>query len=759
MEYGYFDDVKKEYVITNMFPRRPWMNYIWNEKYIIDIDQFGFGFGRPEDAKGYKRNMFGESDNRHIFIRDKKTGEYYSANRNYKNLPFKEWYTRVGQGYSIIVSEYNGIRMEYKIFVPVRGMLECWEVKLTNTGSEDRDLSVYAYANLNSKITGHTAYAQIDYEEKLEGLFIGEEGFLEPTDYIWEYFVSEDKPVAYETMRRGFRGTYGSITEPEALEHNEGKLTNLGSYFELDHDAVLQLDAVIKAGEEKTFRYIVGSAKNMDEAIYEKNEYLSEAGFKKAFDEVIATTSAFDNKINIKTPDVEIDRRVNIWLKRQIDLGKTRARVDQKGFRDVMQDVQSFIPLDPKTAKAKILNAMQYVRPNGNALRHWDPISEEVYHDNSSWMITTVAQYIKETDDYSILDEVRPYFDCDEEGTVLDHLMRAISFLQYTTGEWGLTLWGTGDWNDSLNNCGTKGIGESVWLTEATIKVSYELAELLERLGKNEDAKKIIARAEEMKGNILKYAWDKDHFIYGINDYREKVGAYECEEGKIYLNPQTWAILADIVDEDKQNELLDFVEKELSCKFGYVQNKPSYSKGDDHIGRVTYMKPGCYENGSVYNHGCAFKIVADCKLGRGDSALKDIKMMLPDNPDNDYKYSGVEPYAISNMYLGPENKYRAGEAVLHWMTGTSPWLFRSVVEYMLGVQADYDGLAMRPVMPSAWNTASVHRVFRNAEYDITINNNKPNGKITVNVDGNDIEGNIIKPFDDGKTHTVIVNID
>ena len=204
---------------------------------------------------------------------------------------------------------------------------------------------------------------------------------------------------------------------------------------------------------------------------------------------------------------------------------------------------------------------------------------------------------------------------------------------------------------------------------------------------------------------------------------------------------------------------MDFVEKELSCEYGYVQNKPSYSKGDDHIGRVTYMKPGCYENGSVYNHGCAFKIVADCKLGRGDSALKDIKMMLPDNPENDYKYSGVEPYAITNMYLGPENKYRAGEAVLHWMTGTSPWLFRSVVEYMLGVQADYDGLALRPVMPAEWKMASVHRVFRNAEYDITINNNRTNGEVKLIVDGNEIEGNIIKPFDDGKTHTVVVNID
>ena len=210
--------------------------------------------------------------------------------------------------------------------------------------------------------------------------------------------------------------------------------------------------------------------------------------------------------------------------------------------------------------------------------------------------------------------------------------------------------------------------------------------------------------------------------------------------------------------QEEAQKLLEFVEDNLQCEYGYIQQLPSYSKGDPHVGRMTYFQKGCYENGSVYNHGCAFKLVADCHLGNGNAALKTLMKMMPDNPDNHYDHSGVEPYAFTNMFLGPENEYRAGETVQHWVTGTCGWLFKGVVEYMLGIQADFDGLAIRPVLPDEWTDVKVHRVYRNATYEIEIKNRKKNGTVNISVDGNRIDGDVLPDFNDGKVHNVNVEI-
>lgn len=757
MNYGYFDDPKKEYVITDMFPPRPWTNYLWNEQYIINIDQFGFGSAVLCDDECRKRDIMVEDDNRHVYILDRKTGEFYSANRNYKNLPFSCRETHVGQGYTRIVSEYDGVKTEITIFVPIQGMMECWEIKLTNTGKEKRELSVYPYAHIHSLITGHQAYVRGEWKDDLNGVYVTENGYLEPTNYVQEYLAAEEKPVAFETTNRFFTGVYGNTIEPDALKKG-GKLSCQNTCFEPENGVALQFDLDLNPGEEKIYRVALGTCKTLEQAKSETVRVLNAKGFAENLAELKKRADVYDDKISIHTGDVEIDRRVNIWLKRQIELGKTWARVYTRGSRDIMQDITSFVGLAPEVSREKLIDAMKYVRANGNIIRAWMPLNNTKSHDCSSWMITAVCQYIKETSDYSILDEDCPYYESDERGTVLDHLLRAAHFLLDGVGQHGLTLWGECDWNDSLNACGIRGKGESAWLAEASVKCGRELVELLHRLGNHEKAEEINAKADKMKENILKYAWEKDHFIYGYNDFNEKIGSYECKEGRTYLNPQTWAVLSDMLDEKGCNELMDYVERELSCKFGYVQQKPSYSVGTDHIGRVSYMQKGCYENGSVYNHGCTFKIAADCRLHRGNEALHSVHMMLPTNPDNDCSVSGVEPYAITNMYLGPENEFRVGAAVMGWVTGTSGWLFRGIVEFMLGIQAEYDGLAIRPALPEVWKQVTVHRTYRNAVYDITLIQNAYNGKISLTVDGKAIDGDIVPAFEDGKTHTVVATI-
>ena len=757
MSIGYFVDERKEYVITNPFTKRPLMNYLWNEEIIIDINQFGFGPNSVFDENRFRRELYVDGDNRLVYIMDNDDHTYYAANRNYEKLPFSRWECHVGQGYSTIISSYKGLDVNYTIFAPIKGRAECWEIKLKNNGAVKRDLSVYPMAHLAVCHSGHWAYISTDFDEELGGIYCPEKGFQFETDYTECYMVSDYPVEEFEIAKERFVGYYNSFAKPLALE-NGGNLSSSGSCFDPDQTFTLRHHVVLNPGEEKIIRILVGIAKDKEMAIAEKERLLSAEAFAANRLELQNCANQYDNRLNICTGDETIDRFVNIWLKRQIDFGKTWARGYFVGSRDTMQDVTGFVQLDVDVSKEKILFAMDYVRPNGNIMRAFIPVVRHLAHDCSSWMISAVCQYIKESGDYAILDIDRPYFECNEHGTVLDHLLRAANFLLETVGEHGLTLWGECDWNDSLNNCGTQMKGESVWLSQASCKCTLELIELLEKIGQEDIAADIRKKRETMLENIRRYGWERDHFIYGINDHGEKVGSYEAVDGNSYLNPQTWAVLAEVLPKEEMVTLMDYVEDNMQCDFGYVQIASPHRIGNDHLGRASYFTPGCYENGSVYNHGCAFKIVADCLLGRGDEALKTINYMLPTNPLNPSEASGMEPYAISNMYLGPEAPSRVGESPMHWITGTCGWLLRGVVEYMLGVQADYDGLRINPAMPRAWETASVHRVYRDCIYDITYTNKEYNGALTITVDGETIQGNILPIFTDGKAHQVHVQI-
>lgn len=378
-------------------------------------------------------------------------------------------------------------------------------------------------------------------------------------------------------------------------------------------------------------------------------------------------------------------------------------------------------------------------------------INRVSYRDGATWLLSTVTAYIKETGDKSILDEKTGYFESNITETLFEHCIRAIEFLYREVGEHGLCLWGGGDWNDSFDGAGLQMIGESVWLSIATIKATNDFAELLNWLGKSDLSKTYISKRDKMNENIHKFGWDKDHFIYGINDWHERVGSYDTPTGQLFLNPQTWAVLAHIADDEQA--LMDLVERELSCGFGYVQQKPCYTTPDPHVGRISYFGKGFYENGSVYNHGVAFKIVADCVANRGNQAYKTLKMLLPSNPEN--KASGVEPYALCNMYFGPENETRRGEAPMHWITGTSSWVFRGIVEYIIGVRADFDSLIVDPKLPDNWDCVEITRMFRNSTYNIIIKrcNNK-----SITIDGEVAPNDIIPIFNDNEAHSVEIII-
>ena len=489
----------------------------------------------------------------------------------------------------------------------------------------------------------------------------------------------------------------------------------------------------------------------MEEAAEDARTYLQEGTFEGVVQARKATFAEVESIYQLESGDAYIDRLTNVWLKNQVQLGKTWARVYGKGVRDMLQDITAFVSMDGDLAKTKIKQCLSYQFGDGNTVRMFAPFLRHPYVDGAAWIPETVVTYMKETGDIEFLDEVVPFFECDESGTVLEHIRRGIDFLTGQLGSHGLCLWGGGDWNDSIDNAGMQGIGESVWLSIATVKACKHYQEILKYIGRTAEAKIVKEKADRMTDNIIKYGFEGGHFIYGITDWGEKVGSDDCKEGKIYLNPQSWAVLAGIFDEADSNKLMDVVENRLHCDYGYVQCAPSYTKLDNHIGRSTGFLPGCVENGSVYNHGVTFKIAADCKLGRAEQAYRSVKEILPNNPV--LEGCGVEPYAVTNMYLGPENPYDAKFAPCSWITGTAGWLYRCITEFIFGISAEYEGLKVAPCLPQELDNVTIRRKFRGAVYNIHIQRGE-NARIAC--DGVELSSNIVPIFEKGTTHEVEV---
>jgi len=748
---GYFNDLKKEYVITEMRPRRPLLNYLWNETFLAELSHFGFGesFYRVSPLKRRRLILTGDAG-RMVYIKDRQTGEFYDANRNYKNYDFKKHECHVGIGYHNVISEYKGVEVDFGITIPQEYSAELWQIKVRNTADCAKKISVITSGRVAANVTGHWAYGHANFDQNLGGLYFSHDAYDVEDLYEGIFFKADTKHSSYDVGTVNFKGLYNEWAEPQGLKSEQ--LSCLGMSFEENYCAALQFDLDLEPNEEKVINIALGVVRSREEAKEITDKCLVKGFYEDTIKGIKAEADRMDSVYTLKTPDEYLNTTTNTWLKRQISLGKTWGRVYGKGFRDVMQDVAGMASFDIEMARKKIKVCLDHMRINGNPIRQFEPINNEPYHDGASWVPATILVYLNESGDLSILDEKCKYIDSDVQDSVFDHMYRGLRFLLDNRGKHNLVLWGGGDWNDSINNVGYKLIGESVWLSIATVKAITEFCKILEIMGGKEEMIASITKEKEiLKAAIIEHALEDDRFIYGFNDWGEKVGSEDNKEGKHYLNPQTWAVLADMLDYDSLQKLMNGVEQKLKCDFGYVQCAPAYSKKDLHIGRMAYFIPGGYENGSVYNHGVTFKIVADCMLKNADRAYETVKMIRCDNPKN--ADSGVEPYAVSNMYFGPQEANRPGYAPCSWITGTAGWLYRGITEYIMGVRSEFNGLRIDPCLPSEWQEVEVSRIHRGATYNITI---KKTGVKSVVMDGKTLDGNLLPITEKGSVHTVEV---
>lgn len=744
-ELGYFDTKKREYVITNMHPRRPLKNYLWNEKVVAFYDQFGAGNATANTLTQLRPLAI---ENRMVYVKDKKTGDVYSPNRNFDYLPFEVFECHVGLGYHRIISKYNGLKVEMTIVIPGNDYAEMIHIKVKNESKEKKDISLYTYVKPHVNLTWHTPYSYADYNEDLSGLYFTHIGFNIKEKFNRVLIRASEKPFAYEVCDEKFKGFYNDLHNPIGISLD--KLTSTPCTFDDHFSGALQFDVSLEPNEEKEINQVLVIGRSEEEINEISSKYYTNESYYEELKNQEQLNDKYIERYLINTPDAHINELVNYWLKRQISLGKTWGRVYGKGFRDVLQDTSSFTSLDPSFAKNRILNTLKYQFKNGNSIRQFDPIMDYPYQDGAAWIPATVLAYLKETNNASILEEKVPYYDSDISETVYEHMLRGLNYLINSRGSHNLVLWGGGDWNDSLNNCGMKGRGESVWLSIATVKAINDFVRICQKYKPQISLDNLLKEKENLVEAIKIHGFEGDRFIYGYNDVGDKIGSEEAKEGKIYLNPQTWAVLAEVVKDEEALKVMNTVEEKLKCDYGYVQVFPAYSKGTDDIGRASYFYPGNFENGSVYNHGVSFKIAADLKLGLKDRAYETLKMISYDNPKN--LNNGMEPYAFSNMFLGPECKCRKGYAPQSWITGTAGWIYNDISELMIGIKPNFDGLLIEPCLPSSWNEVEVFRIYQDAKYDIKLIRSNKN---EILFDNKKINGNNIPVVKDNEVHKVI----
>lgn len=746
---GCFYDGACEYVINNMYPARPLKNFLWNEHTVADADQFGFGKSLA-NVNGFRRPL--ENGERLVYLKDEETGEFYSPNRNYSRADFDRFHCRVGLGYQKTVSEYEGVRMEFTTLVPSEGLGVVFNVLLENVGYKTKNDTLYFLIRPCANLTEHTSYGSADKDKDKDnrGIYYPHFAYLAPTEYGALYFASERKFTSYAVSKKDFCGEYGDFSSPEGIRNK--KLPSKGTTFEDDYVAAVAVPCELAPGERRSFTFALATGRSYEESRSAAKKMAKTSFFNAELEKQKSLNAEYRDVFNVKLKgDGIIQSLVNIWLKRQLSLGKTWGRIYGKGFRDVMQDIAAFVSLDIPLARDRILYTLAKQYKNGNTIRMFEPDLLLPYNDGASWIPATICAYLKESGDFSILNEVVDYLDGGKD-TVLSHVVKGVEYLLGDRGGHGLVLMRGGDWNDSLNGTGNGGVGESVWLSLATVKAAKECAEILGRVGDEKLKDEMLEKAARLSDDILNYGMSDGYFIYAYDDWGGIVGGKDCDEGKFYLNPQTWSVLAGVGDETTANRVMDEVEKRLKCSFGYTLCTPPYTRGSDRLGRVSYFVPGMVENGAVYVHGVMFKIAADCKLGRADNAYETLKSVIYTNPK--VRQSGVEPYAVTNMFIGPSNPYRAGDAPMSWVTGSAGWAYRNITELILGVRADYDGLEISPNMPSAWKEAEVERIFRGTKYKIHYIRT---GKNAITVDGKIIDGNVI-PLTDKKTVNVQVEI-
>jgi cellobiose phosphorylase len=805
MQYGHFDDENREYVITQPGTPLPWINYLGCQAYfgIISNTAGGYSFYRDARLRRITRYRYNNAPydlgGRYIYLRDDGSGEFWSPSWQPTRHDAEQYSCRHGMGYSIIGSSYKGIEAHTRYFVPLDENLEIWQLTLTNHRNTAAAISAFSCIEFclwdaQDDATNFQRNFSIGQVEIEEGVIYHKTEYRERRDHF-AYFACSDELAGFDTQRETFLGPYRGWDRPFVVERGESGNSIAHGWAPIGSHHV---KSVLQPGQARQVIFVLGYHENPkdhkfdppDSQIVNKRtvrpiiaKYLRPEHVDAAFATLRAYWDGLLNICQVGTPDLHTNRMVNIWNPYQcmatFNLSRSASFYESGigrglGFRDSNQDLLGFVQMVPSRARERILDLAATQLPSGGAYHQYQPLTKRGnndvggnFNDDPHWLIVGVAAYIKETGDWGILDEPVPYDnEPGSEQPLYEHLQRSFRYTLERLGPHGLPLIGRADWNDCLNlNCfsDTPGqsfqtttnkdgkVAESVFIAGLFVLAGKEMAEIARRRGLEEEAKGYLTEAARMDEVIHRHGWDGEWFLRAYDDFGKKVGSKDCEEGKIFIEPQGFCVLAGIgLSDGLAHRALASVRKHLSTEHGIVLQQPAYSKYYLHLGEISSYPPGYKENAGIFCHNNPWVIIAETLVGDGDAAHDYYLRINPSSREAISDLHRCEPYVYSQMIAGRDAP-TFGEAKNSWLTGTAAWNYYAITQWILGIRPTFDGLEIAPVIPKTWSGFTATRRFRGVMYHIDVRRAGSGNSATITVDSTPLVGITIPPPADGRT--------
>lgn len=798
MQYGHFDDSRREYVIDRIDVPASWTNYLGTQDFAACIAHHGGGYCWYKSPQFHRVTRFRangvpmDGPGPYVYIRDEADGDYFSIAYQPVGKPLDQaqYVCRHGLSYTTYECAYKGLLATQTLFVPRDEDLLVFDVRIKNTSEYPRSLSVYGYVEFSFH---HIDMDNQNFQMSLyatgsmlrNGAALCEHHYEEDEDNRYQFFTSDtDRPDGYEGMRDRFIGAYRTERNPIGVERG-----TLGGSQELTGNPIgaLQRRINLAPGEEKRVLFLLGQGD--DSAARDARKRMTFDAVDAARETLAAWWEEKLSTLQVDTPHKNMNTSLNIWNLYQSEINILFSRFASfievggrtgLGYRDTAQDAMCIPAAEPEGCRRRILQLMNGLTSQGYGLHLFDPTwfekkkakpkfvsptvipspekdsfvhgLKDACSDDALWLVQAVTQYIKETGDLSFADLVVPYAD-GGEGTIFEHLTRILEFSRKQVGKHGICKGLRADWNDCLNLGG----GESAMVSFLHLWAIDGFVELCEALGKTKEAKHWKDVYKAVRKVCQRELWDGKWFIRGITKKGEKIGTDAAAEGKVFMESNTWAVISGGATKAQALSCMDAIDESLYTPYGLMLNAPSFTVPNDDIGFAPRVYPGVKENGAIFSHPNPWAWVAEAKLGRGTRAMKFYDALLPENQNDQIEIRESEPYMYCQFVMGRDHT-AFGRARHPWMTGSGGWAYFAATQYLLGIQPGYDRLVVDPCIPAAWDGFRVTRKFRGATYHITVNN--PNhverGVAAIAVDGK--EKKKIPAFADGKVHEVVVTM-
>jgi cellobiose phosphorylase len=775
-EYGYYDEITGEYVITRPDTPTPWMNYLGEGGYggIISNTAGGYSFDRDPKYRRITRYRYNAIPNdqpgRYIYLRDQDTGVFWSP--TWQPIPMRKlvsYECRHGPGFTRIRSRFKGILTDLLYFIPPslkkseewKAPCELWLVNFRNNSRRTHHLRSFSYVEF-SMWNAEIDQNNLDWGQHIlrshveDGIIYMDTQFRTTTTF----FSSSLPPVGFDTDREIFIGGYHDLSNPYVVEQGSpnNSLAERGNNI-----GVLCHEFELNPGEQQEIIYILGVSDTPEQINSIINRYKQSNEVRKAFASQKSAWSKYLENLQVETPDAEMNALLNVWNQVQCRATLFWSRFASAyetglgrgmGTRDSAQDTLATIQSDPIWVKRTLSMLWRLQFQDGHTWHQVYPLTGEGgvglaaehpdwpqwFCDDHLWLLMSTCAYLRETGDLSYLDERLPYNDHSDD-TIWGHMLRAVDFTLKNRGPHGLPRLGFSDWDDTMNLDHGSGKAESVMAAEQFCRVMLDLTELCNHLGKYEEADAYQAYKEEMAQIINRVAWDGEWFIRGFDDEGKPVGTKADTYHKISLNTQTWAVIGECTTKERAQQAMHSAHTWLNSPFGLAILAPAYRRFDQRVGGTTTYPPGAKENGGIFCHTNPWAVIAAVRLGWNELAYQYYRQIMPlaRHDNNVYK---VEPYVYCGNICGPEHP-QFGYGRNAWLSGTASWAYIAATQWILGIRPTYNGLKIIPTIPEAWPGFSAQRNFRGVNYFIKVARIGQGNEISLSVNGHALDGTTI----------------